>query len=480
MSQPQNHPDHVDLCIIGSGSGLSLINDDLNDWQIALIDNGLGPLERFGGTCLNAGCIPTKMLAMPAHFANAPEEAAAVDAKVSFEGIDYEALKMRTFGRTDGISSSGLSGLGPRENVQVIIGAATFVDAHTIKVGQRTITADRIVIGAGSRPRTFDLPGFDDPYVQAFLHTSETIMRVAELPRRMVILGGGVEAVEFGHIYSALGVQVSIISRSDRLLRKFEPAIGEAATNALAKRVAVRFNQTVTGIEPEIDGGVVVTTVDSTGIEYSYDADAVLLAAGRIPNGDQLLVENAGIELAKGGFIPVDEHMRTPVPHIWALGDICAPKMLKHLANRQAKVVKKNLLAERDGGELVSIDERFVPAGVFGYPEIAAVGATTTELEKAGTPYVEYTHEYAWVAYGWALNDSEHFVKLIADTDGKKLLGAHIAGPQATSLIQVLELAMNLDLDIDTIIESQYWIHPALSEVVENALIGVRDAAKKS
>lgn len=478
MSQQQVSPDHVDLCIIGSGSGLTLINDDLNDWQIALVDNGLGRLERFGGTCLNAGCIPTKMLAMPAHYATVPAQAAAVDARVSFEGIDYQALRMRTFGRTDGVSSSGLSGLSARENVQVLFGAATFVDAHTVKVGHRTLTADRIVIAAGSRPRTFDLPGFDDPYVQAFIHTSETIMRTPELPRRMVILGGGVEAVEFGHIYSALGVQVSIISRSARLLRKFDVAVSEAATNALAKRVAVRFHQTVTGLEPDVDGGVVVSTVDPTGIEYSYDADVVVLCAGRIPNGDQLLVENAGLSLTKGGFVPVDEHLRTPVPHIWALGDVCAPKMVKHLANRQAKVVKANLLAERDGTELVTSDERYVPAGIFGSPEIACVGATSAELDEAGIPHVAYTHEYGSVAYGWALNDSDHFVKLLADPTGEKLLGAHIVGPQATSLIQVLELGMSLELDINTMINSQYWIHPALSEVVENALIGVRRTAR--
>ncbi len=478
MAEQQVSNDHVDLCIIGSGSGLSLVNDDLGDWKIVVIDDGLGVLERFGGTCLNAGCIPTKMFAVPAHYAMAPAEAAAVDTEVSFSGIDYPALKMRIFGRTDGISSAGLSGLTARPNVEVIFGAATFVDAHTIKVGQRIVSADRIVVAAGSRPRGLDLPGFDDPYLQAFIHTSETIMRLAELPRRMVILGGGVEAVEFGHIYAALGVHVTVISRSAPLLRKLDSSIAEAATEALAGRVAVRLNQQVTGLEPEVDGGVVVSTVDATGIEYSYESDVVLLAMGRIPNGDQLMVENAGITLTNGGFVPVDEYMRTPVPHIWALGDVCAPKMLKHLANQQARVVKHNLLAERDGQPLVATREEYVPLGVFGHPEIASVGATSADLDRAGIPHVEYIHEYGWTAYGWALNDTGHFVKLIADETGEKLLGAHIVGPQATTLIQVLQFAMTQQMAISTMISGQYWIHPALTEVVENALIGVRRAAR--
>lgn len=479
-SHSQPHPDHVDLCIIGSGSGLCLIDDDIDDWQIALIDNGIGPVQIFGGTCLNAGCIPSKMFAKPAGFSLVPEQARLVDADVKFFGIDHQAVQARTFGRTDAVVEAGLAGLQSRENVQVLIGRAIFVDEHTIRVGQRQITADRIVIAAGSRPRIPDVPGFDDPYLQAFVYTSDTIMRIEELPKRLVILGGGVEAVEFGHIYAGMGCHVSIITRSEPLLRHLDPEIASRVTDAMAARMVLRLNQQVTSIEPGDSGGVVLNTEDATGIEYSYEADAVLVCLGRIPNGDQLRLERAGITIDEMGFLPTDQYQRTCVPHIWALGDVCSPVMFKHLANRQARLVKQNLLAERDGQGLQAKDERYVPQGIFGDPEVATVGLTEAELDEAGIDHISYLHEYAWVAYGWALNDQEHCVKLIADPAAEHLLGAHIVGPQATTLIQPLVQAMTFSQRIEDIARAPYWIHPALTEVVENALLGLlRLAAEK-
>lgn len=477
MQERPSAADDVDLCIIGSGSGLALVDDDIDDWRIALIDDGTGPNDAFGGTCLNAGCIPSKMLALPASLSLMPQTAARVDLNLDLVGIDFKAIQSRTFGRTDSISASGLAGLVRRPNVQVLFGSATFVDDHTIRVGHRQIRAEQIVIAAGSRPRLVDAPGFDDPYLQGFVHTSESIMRVDELPQRLVILGGGSEAVEFGHIFAGMGSQVSIVCRSEPLLRAMDSAVGIRVTEHLAQRVVLRLNQTVTGLDSDDLGGVVVSTEDSYGIEYTYQADAVLVCQGRIPNGDQLRIDAAGISLDETGFIPVDEHLRTSVPHIWALGDVCSPKMLKHLANAQARVVKKNLLAERDGRPLTERDERFVPEGIFTEPQVAAVGATEQELQDAGIGYVAHVQEYASVAYGWAMNDVGHFVKLLADPMGEQLLGAHIVGPEATVLIQPLIQAMSFGQTISEVSKGQYWIHPALSEVVENALLGVHALA---
>ncbi len=340
-------------------------------------------------------------------------------------------------------------------------------------MGQRRITADRIVLAAGSRPRPLDAAGFDEPYLQAFVHTSDTIMRVDELPHRLVIIGGGVEAVEFGHTFAGFGSQVTIIARSEPLLRKFEPEVAAQVTAELGERLVLRMNQAVTGLEPNDSGGVVVSTQDAHGIEYSYQADAVLVCVGRIPNGDQLHLSRAGIDLDGAGFVPTDQYQRTVVPHIWALGDVCTATMLKHLANRQARLVKANLLAERAGQPLQPADTDPVPQGVFGEPEVATVGMTTAELDAAGIDHISYTHQYAWTAYGWALNDEGHFVKLIADPAGERLLGAHICGPQATSLIQPLIQAMALGQSISEVARKQFWIHPALTEVVENALLGL-------
>lgn len=479
VARGADYAGHFDLCIIGSGSGLSLVDDDINDWRIALIDAGIGPIDTFGGTCLNAGCIPSKMLVLPARWTLAPGEAKLVDVDVAFRGADFKAIQARTFGRTDAIAESGLAGLVARENVTVFRGEAVFTDPHTIRVGGQELSADRIVLAAGSRPRIPDVPGFDDPYLSAFVHTSEDIMRIEELPEQLTIIGGGVEAVEFGHIFAGMGVKVQIIARSAPLMRRLDDEVAELLTAKLGQRAVLQLNQQLASLEPGDEGGVVITTTDAHGIEYSYASDAVLVCVGRIPNGDQLRLDAAGISLDEHGFVPVDEHQRTAVPHIWALGDICAPDMLKHLANQQARVVKANLLAERDGTELVSTDERFVPYGIFGEPEVAGFGPSERELVAAGVPHVSYTQQYKWVAYGWALNDQEHFVKLVGDLDGR-VLGAQLIGPQASTLIQPILMGLAQGLDAQQMARGQYWIHPSLSEVVENALLGLARLAREA
>ncbi len=465
--------DIFDLCIIGSGSGVSLIDDDLNDWKIAIIDNGTGITQAFGGTCLNAGCIPTKMFAIPARYASIAQRASEVDVKVTFDSIDYKSLNRRIFTRTDAISESGLEGLRKRTNVEVFIGAASFIDDHHIKVGNRVIEARRIVIAAGSRPRILDVDSLHDPDLAPFIHTSESIMRMPQLPQKMVFCGGGVEAIEFASIYAALGVKVSIIARSDRLIRQHDSSIAQRITDLIAQKVMLRLNQMIIGAEAADEGGVVLIARDAEGMEYSYESDCVLIASGRIPNGDQLHLDRAHVEMDDNGFIVVDDHMRTTQTHIWALGDICSPPMLKHLANAQARTVKANLLAEKEGGSLVTMDDSALPFGIFADPEIAGVGASEDELKRSGQAYIAHEQRYDSVAYGWAMGDhDELFVKILANPTDEKILGAHIIGDNATILIQPLVMAMRFDLDLEGFARGQFWIHPALSEIIENAALG--------
>lgn len=466
---------HFDLCIIGSGSGLTLIDDDLNDWSIAIIDNGTGITNAFGGTCLNAGCIPTKMFALPSRYAQAPGQARCVNTDLTFNGIDFPSLQNRIFSRTDAISESGLAGLVKRPNVTVFHGDASFVDAHTIRVPGHEITADNIVLAAGSRPRQLDPSVLDDSYLQGFIHTSESIMRIERLPKHLVILGGGIEALEFSQIFSALGCQVAVIARGEMLIRHHDEDVAAVITDATSRtrNLMVRLNQTVSSIEVDDEGGAVVMTTDPTGMEYSYNADAILLTLGRIPNGDQLRLDKAGITLDGNGFVPVDKHQRTEVDHIWALGDICSPEMLKHLANAQARVVKRNLLAIKAGKEPDAVASATqLPYAIFGNPEIAGVGATEQQLRADGIPYRAHIQPFWSVAYGWALGEpQESFVKVLVDPDTKQLLGAHIIGEQAATLIQPLVMAMQWQIPLDEFARGQFWIHPALTEVIENACL---------
>ncbi|EPD32323.1 FAD-dependent oxidoreductase [Propionimicrobium lymphophilum] len=476
--------EHFDLCVIGSGSGLAVMPPEVTErWRTALIDPGTGPTQAFGGTCLNAGCIPSKMLSIPASSVAQVPDAERMNVSLTSQGIDFNALRKRTFNRTDAISDGGLEWQLSRENVQVFRDYAHFLDEHTLQVGDEIITADRFVIAAGSRPRQTDKPGFNERDLQPFIHTSESVMRLEEVPERLVILGGGTEAVEFAHIFSALGSTVTVINRSGTLLRKMDEDIAKAVTDALSERVAVRLNQSYQSVDAAPEGGVVVTAKDSSGIEYTYQADIVLSVIGRVPNADVLDVEKAGVELDDSGLIVTDELQRTSADHIWAIGDICNTHMLKHLANVQARVVLADIKAKLAGDEL-KVEDRpgprnqdVVPMGIYITPEVGSIGLTEQEAKEIG-PYAVFTQKFSDTAWGWAMNDGGHFAKILAKPDGT-LLGAHIVGPQATSLLQPIISAMVAGLSAREAADRQFWPHPAPVEVVENALLGVAEEAEK-
>lgn len=463
---------HFDLCVIGSGSGNSLIDERFSGWKVAVVDDS----PQFGGTCLNRGCIPTKMFVVPADYASSIEHAHALGVALHGGRVNWPKVRDRVFGRLDPISESGLEYRQQSANVTVFCERAEFVDSHTLKVGEEHITADQFVLAAGSRPRVLDVPGMEDESIASFVHTSDTIMRLEKLPGSLVIVGGGYIASEFAHIFTAFGVDVTIINRSDRILRAEDADISTRFTELMDKRVSLRLNQRVVAIEPgDREGAVIVVTNDRNGIEYLYETECVLVALGRLPNGDTLNLDAAGVTVDRGGRVGVDTHQRTNVPHIWALGDVSSKWALKHVANHEMRVVQHNLLHP---DEPISSDHRFVPHAVFSEPQVASVGATEAQLVEWGRPFVKAIQPYGSVAYGWALEDEKHFVKLLADPVTWHLLGAHIIGPQAATLIQPLIQAMSFGLDVKQMARGQYWIHPALTEVVENALLSLQNAER--
>ncbi len=464
-SEDRSSPERFDVVVIGSGSGNTVFGKEFADLKVALVDSGT-----FAGTCLNKGCIPSKMFVRPADLAAAVDEAARIGVDLQFNGASFPAIRDRIFSRIDPISAEQLAFRQGLENTTVFTEEASFVDPHTLQVGRRRITADQIVLAAGSRPRVPELLGIDDPRWSHRIHTSDTIMRIDDLPERIVILGGGFIAAEFAHVFSALGSKVTVINRSGRMLRREDIDVSKRFTEQLAWRASLRMSEDLVALEEDAGGHLVVVTVDPYGIDYMYPADIVLNATGRIPNSDRLNLPAAGVDVDDNGFVVVDEHQRTSVPHIWALGDICFPGLLKHVANAEARVVRHNLL---NPDALISSDHRFVPHAVFSDPQVASVGATEQALRQSDTPYVSFTQQYADVAYGWAMEDTGHFVKLLGDPATRTLLGAHIIGPQAATLIQVPIGAMSFGQTVDDLARGQYWIHPALPEVVENALLGL-------
>jgi mycothione reductase len=452
---------HFDLVIIGSGSGNSIPDDRFGDLSIALVDQGT-----FGGTCLNVGCIPTKMFVHPADLAASPRHAARVGVDLELRGVRFAEIRDRIFGRIDPISEAGLAWRSSNENVTVFRHAAHFLDPHTLQVGEETITAERVVLAAGSRPVVPDLPGLDT----VVHHTSDTVMRLPELPRSMVVVGGGYIGAELGHVFSSYGTAVTVVVRGDRMLRSEDGEVAQRFTDLLRRRVDLRTQTSVSRVRPAEGGDGVTVTLQGRagGPEQEVTADVLLVATGRVPNGDTLALEAAGVAVDEDGYVVVDAHQRTTAEHIWALGDVSSPSQLKHVANHEARVVQHNLLHPDDP---VEADHRYVPHAVFSDPQVASVGLTEEQARAQGLDYVTATQQYGDVAFGWAMEDTDHFVKLVADRRTGLLVGAHLIGPEASSLIQTLIQAMSFGQHPHAVARGQYWIHPAMAEVVENALL---------
>jgi mycothione reductase len=451
---------HYDLAVIGTGSGNSIVDDRFAGRTVAILEEGT-----FGGTCLNVGCIPTKMYVYPADLARHAAEGPRLGVHTSYAGAEWSRIRDRIFGRIDPIASSGRDYRIGLDDVTVFEAHATFVDDHTIDTGTgETITADQVVIATGSRVEVAPIPGIDEvPF-----HTSDTVMRLEELPASMVIVGGGFVAAEFAHVFSALGTHVTQVHRGTQLLQGEDEEISRRFTAAARSQWDVRLSATAEKVTRR-GSGVAVALSDGSEVE----GEVLLVATGRTPNADRLGLENTGIEV-RDGIVVVDEHQRTTVDGVWALGDVANTWSLKHVANAEARTVQHNLLHPDD---LVATDHRFVPSAVFTYPQVASVGLTEQDAREQGREVRVAVQEYADVAYGWAMEDGDlepgHAVKLVADAEGRHLLGAHVIGPQASILVQPLVQGMSLGSTVPEMSRGQYWIHPALAEVVENALLKI-------
>lgn len=454
-----------DLAIIGSGSGNSILDERYADKRVAICEQGT-----FGGTCLNVGCIPTKMFVYAAEVAKTVTEASRYGVDARIERVRWHDIVSRVFGRIDPIAAGGEQYRRSLPNVDVYhehtrFGPVGSDGRYVLRTaGGEQFNAEQVVIAAGSRsaiPPAIAAGG-------ARYYTSDDVMRIAELPEHLVIIGGGFIAAEFAHVFSALGVRVTVVIRGSTLLRHCDETVAERFTQIAAAKWEVRTHRNA--VAARDDGrGVVVELDDGSTLR----ADALLVATGRVPNGDLLDAEQAGVD-ATGGRVTVDRYQRTSAPGVFALGDVSSPYELKHVANHEARVVQHNLLCDWDDvASMRTTDHRYVPAAVFTDPQIAAVGLTETQALAKGLDISVKIQDYSDVAYGWAMEDSTGFAKVIAERGTGRLLGAHIMGYQASSIIQPLIQAMSFGLTAPEMARGQYWIHPALPEVVENALLGL-------
>jgi mycothione reductase len=460
---------NFDLIVIGSGSGNTIIDDRFSSWDIGIVEKGIGPTASYGGTCLNVGCIPTKMFVHTADIASSPESGTKLGVDLDLLDVRWSKIRDRIFDRIDTLSAAGRHyRVEDNSNVTVYAGTGRFTGSKQLTVdtpgGPETITADRIVVAAGSRPAVPDVPGL----AKAGYYTSDSVMRMEYLPRRMVVIGTGFVATELAHVFSALGVDITIVGRSGQLLRGEDTDLSERFTELANGRWDVRLNRTITRVER--DGDLLRLHLTGPGGPETVETDALLVAAGRVPNSDLVDATRGGLAVTEDGRIKVDTTQATSVEGVWALGDISSDYQLKHVANHEARVVQHNLLHP---GAAIAADHRFVPHAVFTAPQIASVGLTEQQAQQRGIRYVTAIQDYAGTAYGWAMEDTTGFAKLLADPGTGALLGAHILGPQASTLLQPLIQAMHFGLDARSMAHGQYWIHPAMPELIENALLNL-------
>ncbi|MBA4505477.1 mycothione reductase [Corynebacterium sanguinis] len=450
---------HYDLIIIGAGSGNSIPTPDFDDWSIAIIEEG-----KFGGTCMNAGCIPTKMFVLAADTAFDAAHASRLGVDASFNGADWKAITERIFtNRIDLIAAGGeeFRRSEASANVDVYDRRASFSGPKTIVTGQgeeeKVISGDTIIIAAGARP-------FVPEWAEGVpFHTSDDVMRLERQPESLTIVGGGFIAMEFAHIFQSLGTHVRIVNRSP-FLRTLDADITEAFNDIADETYEVHKGRTVVSATGD-DSQVTLTLDDGSTVT----SEKLLIAMGRVPNGDRLNLEAGGIE-ANGTQVAVDEYGRASVEGVWALGDISSPFQLKHVANAETRAVRHNILHP---DAMVPMPHDHVPFAVFTHPQIATVGLTEREAIDDGFDVTVKVQNYGDVAYGWALEDTTGVVKLVADRASGKLLGAHYMGPQASTLIQQMITIIAYGIDLRTAAYGQYWIHPALPEVTENAILGL-------
>jgi mycothione reductase len=445
-----------DLIVVGSGSG-AIISDEAvaQGKKVAVVEKG--PL---GGTCLNLGCIPSKILIYAADRVADIQEAGKLGINAEVKSIRFASIMARMRRSIRQSRDQIRKGMTASKGLHLYEGTGRFVAERTLEVEGQRIRADAVVIACGSRPFVPPIKGLDGVHYW----TNEQVLAQKERPESLIIIGGGYIAVEYGHFFAAMGTRVTILEMADRLTLGEEPEISALLKEALARRMEVYTGALVDEVTKKADGRVAVAVRAADGRTRELAADRLLMAVGRRSNADLLKLEKTGVEIDQRGFVKVNDRLETTRSGIYAVGDANGLQMFTHAANRQASLVADNLLR----GERVRLDTSVTPHAVYSRPQIASVGLTEERAKKAHRIMVGRAG-YSGIAKGQAMMEEEGFAKAIADRETGKLLGFHIIGPFAPELIQEVTNAMASGGDPGHIVRGMH-IHPALNELVEAAL----------
>ncbi|MCW8924861.1 MAG: dihydrolipoyl dehydrogenase [Xanthomonadales bacterium] len=445
-----------DVLVLGAGPGgytAAFRAADLG-LRVALIER----YPALGGVCLNVGCIPSKALL---HAAAVIDEAAAMsDHGVVFERPEIDLDKLRGWkDKVVGQLTGGLASMSKKRHVTVIQGTGTFSGDHELTVetteGSQVVSFARAIIAAGSQP--FKLPGL--PWDDDRVMDSTDALELRDVPKRLLVIGGGIIGLEMAGVYQGLGSEVTVVELTPQLM----PGTDKDLVRPLQKRIKERYagihvNTSVTAVEARDDG--LHVTFEGSKVPENTVYDCLLVSTGRTPNGKKIGAENAGVEVTERGFIPVDRQMRTNVPHIFAIGDIVGQPMLAHKAAHEAKVA-----AEVCAGMKSAFEARVIPSVAYTDPEIAWAGLTEAEAKEQGIDYK--LGRFPWAASGRALGigRTEGFTKLLFDPESHRVLGAGIVGSHAGDLIAECVLAIEMGCEAGDIGLSIHP-HPTLSETI--------------
>jgi len=454
---------NYEVIVIGSGAG-AIISDEAaaQGLKVALIDKG--PL--VGGTCLNWGCIPSKMLIYTADRIVEIEESRKLGIEAEIKNIDFHSIMERMRKSRQESQVHIREGLKQSKNLDFHEGEGYFVEDYQLEVNGEKLKGERIFIASGSRPFIPPIKGSEDvDYL-----TNESVLELKEKPDSLIIIGGGYIAVEFGHFFAAMGTEVTILEMADRLVLSEELEISNLLKDELSKRMVVNTNALVKEVKQSEHGVVVIAEDTNSGNRKEFTAQRIMMAVGRRSNADILKVENTGVETDKKGFIKVNEYLETNRRGIFAIGDANGQQMFRHMANREAEVVSQNSFY----GTKIKVDYSAVPHAVYSHPQVASVALNEAQARENHNILIGKM-KYFDIAKGEAMVEKEGFAQAIVEKESNRMLGFHIIGPYAPELIQEVVNAMTSGGGIEELGQGIH-IHPSLSELVQYTLSSLEES----
>lgn len=455
-----------DVTIIGSGPGgyVAAIRCAQLGLKTAIVEK----YPTLGGTCLNVGCIPSKaLLDSSEHYHNATHTFAT-------HGIDVKDVKVnlkQMIARKSEVvkqNTDGINFLMKKNKIDVYTGVGSFVNKNTIKVSgekEQTIETDKVIIATGSKPSS--LPGLNIDKKRII--TSTEALEMTEVPKHLIIIGGGVIGLELGSVYARLGAKVSVVEYTGSLIPMMDGAMGKELQRVLKKLgFEFLFNHKVTAAT--VKGKEVTVTADNEkGEKVELKGDYCLVSVGRKPYTDGLNLEAAGLKADERGRIAVDDHLQTAVPNIYAIGDVVRGAMLAHKAEEEGVFV-----AETISGQKPHINYLLIPSVVYTWPEVAGVGHTEEELKKAGRKYKVGSFPFRALGRARASMDLDGLVKILADTETDEILGAHIIGARAADMIAEAVVAMEFRASAEDIARMSH-AHPTYTEAFKEACLAASE-----